>query len=80
MAPTETIDAQAVDAEINYIWNPRSPQDETLTFVTEAEEESTMRTLPGRTVRIANARSLHWTSIARDSCWFPTRVRSLTSI
>jgi hypothetical protein len=55
---TETIDDRAVDAEINYIWNPRSPQDETLKFVTEAEEESTMQTLPGRTVRITNARSL----------------------
>jgi len=54
----ETIDDSAVDAEINYIRNPRSPQDETLTFVTEAEEQSTMQTLPGRTVRIANARSL----------------------
>ena len=53
MGATESIlDDQAVDAEINYIWNPRvRPQDETLKFVTEAEEESTMQTLPGRTVR-----------------------------
>ncbi len=58
MGATETLDDQAVDAEINYIRNPRSAQDENLTFVTEVEEESTMQTLPGRTVRIANARSL----------------------
>lgn len=58
MGTTGTIDDRAVDAEINYIWNPQSPEDETLTFVTEAEDQSTMRTLPGRTVRITNARSL----------------------
>ncbi len=58
MGATETLNDEAVDAEINYIWNPGSPQDETLKFVTEAEEQSTMQTLPGRAVRIANARSL----------------------
>jgi hypothetical protein len=55
---SEASNCLGVDAEINYIRNPQSAQGETLTFVTEAEEQSTMQTLPGRVVRIANARSL----------------------
>jgi hypothetical protein len=55
---SETISRQGVDAEINYIRNPSPPKGEALRFVTEAEEQSTMVTLPGRTVRITNARSL----------------------
>jgi hypothetical protein len=47
-----------VDAEINYIWNPPSVPGQVLEFVTEAEERSTMRTLPGRPVSIVNARPL----------------------
>ena len=57
MVASETISRQGVDAEINYIRNPAPPQGEVLRFVTEAEEQSTMETLPGRTVRIMNARS-----------------------
>jgi hypothetical protein len=55
---TETDKHQSVDAEINYVRNPSPPQGEVLTFVTEAEERSTMEVLPGRVVRITNARSL----------------------
>jgi hypothetical protein len=51
----ETIKHLSVNAEINYV---RNPQREVLTFVTEAEERSTMQVLPGRAVRISNARSL----------------------
>ena len=58
MIASEASNGLAVDAEINYIRNPLSAQGEMLTFVTEAEEQSTMQTLPGRTVRITNARSL----------------------
>ena len=46
------------DAEVNYIWNPPAEPGVTLEFVTEAEERSTMRTLPGRSVWITNARPL----------------------
>jgi len=45
-------------AEVNYIWNPPAEPGVTLTFVTAAEENSTMQTLPGRPVWITNARSL----------------------
>jgi hypothetical protein len=58
VVPPETISRNGVDAEINYIRNPSPPEGVALTFVTEAEERSTMETLPGRTVRITNARSL----------------------
>ena len=58
MVASETISHQGVDAEINYIRNPSPPQGDVLRFVTEAEEQSTMETLPGRTVRITNARWL----------------------
>ena len=47
-----------VVAEVNYIWNPPPERGEVLEFVTEAEELSTMRTLPGRAVPITNARGL----------------------
>jgi hypothetical protein len=55
---SEIISRQGVDAEINYIRNPPPPKGDLLRFVTEAEEQSTMETLPCRTVRITNARSL----------------------
>ena len=58
MVASEANSCLGVDAEINYIRNPLSAHGETLKFVTEAEEQSTMQTLPGRTVRITNARSL----------------------
>ena len=49
---------EGVDADVNYIWNPPEQPDQVLEFVTEAEEHSTMRTLPGRSVWIADARPL----------------------
>jgi hypothetical protein len=55
---SEVIERQGIDAEINYVRNPPSAQGDVLKFVTEAEEQSTMETLPGRVVRITNARSL----------------------
>jgi hypothetical protein len=51
-------DTSGANAEVNYIWNPPTDPGVTLTFVTEAEEHSTMRTLPGRSVWITNARPL----------------------
>ena len=65
MVASQTTSWQDVDAEINYVTNAPSAQGEVLTFVTEEEEQSTMRTLPGRTVRITNARSLE-TDLDRD--------------
>ena len=47
-----------VVAEVNYIWNPPTERGEVLEFVTEAEELSTMRTRPGRSVPITDARGL----------------------
>jgi len=55
---SETIERPGIDAEINYVRNPPPPLGAVLKFVTEAEEQSTMETLPGRTVRITNARTL----------------------
>ena len=57
-AITRNDSISGANAEVNYIWNPPAEPDVTLTFVTEAEEHSTMRTLPGRPVWITNARSL----------------------
>jgi hypothetical protein len=45
-----------VEAEVNYIRNPVAPGAPPLTFVTEAEESSTMVTLPGRSVWIHDVR------------------------
>ena len=45
-------------ADVNYIRNPPTEPGEVLEFVTEAEELSTMQTLPGRAVRITDARSI----------------------
>lgn len=47
-----------VTATVNYVCNPPAPGEEQLEFVSEAEENSTMQTLPGREVRISNARPL----------------------
>jgi hypothetical protein len=47
-----------VRADVNYVRNPPTSSDVVLEFVTEAEEHSTMCTLPGRKVLIANARPL----------------------
>jgi hypothetical protein len=48
-----------VDAAVNYIRNAPAASDGTvLEFVTEDESRSTMETLPGRTVRITDARGI----------------------
>ena len=57
------------NAEVNYIRNPPAePATTSSKFVTEDEERSTMRTLPGRTVWITNARGSTPTSTGRASC------------
>ena len=43
-------------ADVNYIRNAAADPKEVLEFITEDESRSTMRTLPGRIVAIANAR------------------------
>ena len=58
MVASDAIECLGVDAEINYIRNSPPQRSEVITFVTEAEERSTMDTLPGRTVQITNARPL----------------------
>ena len=51
-------DSSAVRAEVNYVRNPPASGGAPLEFVPDAEERSTMQTLPGRSVRIENARGL----------------------
>ena len=58
VAASDTTKCIVVDAKINYVRNSPPRQGEAITFVTEVEERSTMETLPGRTVRITNARPL----------------------
>ena len=47
-----------VSAAVNYVRNPPPQGAEVLQFVTEDESQSTMETLPGRAMRITNARQL----------------------
>jgi hypothetical protein len=54
-----------VRATINYVRNPPPPGAEPLTFVTEAEERSTMETLPGHEVWIHDVRGEE-TSLDRE--------------
>ena len=54
----ETRDEAQVHAEVNYVRNPPLAGDAVLEFVTEAEERSTMQTLPGRTVPILDTRGI----------------------
>jgi hypothetical protein len=58
MVMSQVGEASRVRAEVNYVRNPPTSSDVVLEFVTEAEEHSTMRTLPGREVMITDARSL----------------------
>ncbi len=51
-----TTGADGVHADVNYIRNRPGPGEPPLTFVSEAEENSTMQTLPGERTWIANAR------------------------
>jgi hypothetical protein len=50
------VDGRMVEAEVNYIRNPVAPGAPPLTFVTEAEELSTMVILPGQPVWIHDVR------------------------
>ena len=59
-APT-TATAARVRAEINYVRNPQPPGAEPLTFVTAAEGQSTMETLPGREMWIEDLRGTETT-------------------
>jgi hypothetical protein len=63
-------------AEVNYVWNPPTEPGVTLTLVTEAEEHSTMRTLPGRSVWITNARSLR-TDLDREGFLLVAHVSAI---
>jgi len=54
-----------VSAEVNYVRNPPPPGAPALTFVTEAEERSTMQTRPGRPVTFHDLRGVE-TSLDRE--------------
>ncbi|HEX4245645.1 MAG TPA: CmcJ/NvfI family oxidoreductase [Acidimicrobiales bacterium] len=58
MAVSTTSQESGIQAEVNYIWNVPDASGDVLQFVTEDEERSTMQTLPGREVWIADARPL----------------------
>jgi len=58
LAVSQARTTSGVEAEINYVRNPPPPGGEALEYVTEAEERSTMVTLPGRPMWIADARDL----------------------
>ena len=58
MVAAEVRGADGVHAEVNYVRNPPAVGADTLEFVTEDESRSTMVTLPGREMWIADARSL----------------------
>lgn len=65
MALPDTTTGARVRADVNYVRNPRPPGAEPLTFVTEAEERSTMQTLPGRAVWFHDVRG-EGTSLDRE--------------
>jgi hypothetical protein len=54
-----------VRAAVNYVCNPPAPGEDKLVFFSEAEENSTMQTLPGRKVTITDARG-RVTSLDRE--------------
>jgi hypothetical protein len=58
MVVSEATDRLGVRADVNYVCNPPEAGGQVLEFVTEAEQHSTMQTLPGRRMWITNARPL----------------------
>lgn len=65
MNAAEASAGQGVTGTIFYVRNPAPPGDPALTFVTERDDESTMRTRPGRQVRITDMRGTG-TSLDRE--------------
>jgi hypothetical protein len=76
MAMTETGTQSGVEAEINYVRNPPGPDDNTLRFVTEAEENNTMITRPGRPMLITSGRGLT-TDLDREGFVFARHVSAV---
>jgi hypothetical protein len=65
VTPSDTAARSRVRAAVNYVRNPPPPGAEPLTFVTEAEDRSTMQTRPGRDVWIHDVRG-ETTSLDRE--------------
>jgi hypothetical protein len=59
MTVIEGVGIGPLRAEVNYVRNPPAVGEPSLTFVTEAEESSTMVTKPGRLVEIHDVRGVH---------------------
>jgi len=76
VTPETRGDAQ-VHAEVNYVRNPPSNGEAVLEFVTEAEERSTMQTLPGRRVPILDTRGIA-TELDRDGFVLVDHVSAVT--
>jgi hypothetical protein len=76
MTVPETEMRSGAEAEINYVRNPPGPGEDTLRFVTEAEEQNTMVTLPGRLVWITNGRGLS-TDLDREGFVFARHVSAV---
>ena len=77
MVVSEATDRLGVRADVNYVCNPPEVGGQVLEFVTEAEEHSTMQTLPGRRMWITNARPLS-TDLDREGFVFAPHVSSVT--
>jgi hypothetical protein len=74
---SETRGEAQVHAEVNYVRNPPPAGDAVLEFVTEAEERSTMQTLPGRRVPILDTRGIA-TELDREGFVLVDHVSAVT--
>jgi hypothetical protein len=77
MVVSDATDRLGVRADVNYVCNPPEVGGEVLEFVTEAEEHSTMQTLPGRSMWITNARPLT-TDLDHEGFVLASHVSSVT--
>jgi len=77
VALSDTATGSRVRADVNYVRNPRPAGSEPLTFVTEADERSTMETQPGRSVWIHDVRG-EPTSLDREGFELVEHVSTVT--
>lgn len=77
MGRATSIVGSGVTSEVNYVRNSPDAPDQVLEFVTADEARSTMQTLPGRPMRITNARSLT-TDLDREGFMLVHHASSIT--
>lgn len=73
-AVSERTADRSVDGRHQLCLEQSGGRGDVLEFVTEDESQSTMHTLPGRSMRIANGRLVETSSIERDLSSSATRV------